>query len=431
MDLLFKYHSQMSRPTRVRYAVLWLTVAVYMITYMDRVVISVATPKIREEFGFDLVTMGWILASFRWAYSIFQIPGGWLGDTIGPRRALTLIVTWWSLFTSLTATAFSATSMIVIRFLFGMGEAGAFPTATRSLSRWMLPNERGYAQGVTHAGSRLGAAMTPPIVVALMAAYGWRTPFFVFGSLGVMWALVWYFYYRDTPDEHPGVNEAERELIHSAWGGATRQKVGGSVPWGKILRSQILWCLAALYFCYQYSLAVYLDWFPTYLKEHRGFSLQQMGYFAALPLLAGCVGDLLGGWWTDSLLKKTGDVKRARRIVGMTGFLLGAGGIIPATLTTDPYMCVAWSCLAFGALELTVAVSWAIPLDIAGDYAGSAAAVMNMTGNIGGALSPTMLAFFVNRYGWNVPFLVAAGLSVIGAIFYSRIDASRKIDGLS
>ena len=194
-----------------------------MITYMDRVVISVATPKIREEFGFDLVTMGWILASFRWAYSIFQIPGGWLGDTIGPRRALTMIVTWWSLFTSLSAAAFSATSMIVIRFLFGMGEAGAFPTATRSLSRWMLPNERGYAQGVTHAGSRLGAAMTPPIVVALMAAYGWRTPFFVFGSLGVMWAAVWYFYYRDTPDEHPGVNEAERELIHSAWGGAVRQ----------------------------------------------------------------------------------------------------------------------------------------------------------------------------------------------------------------
>ena len=150
------------RPTRVRYIVLAFTVAVYMITYMDRVVISNAAPVIQKEFGFTLVTMGWILASFRWAYALFQIPGGWLGDRIGPRRALAIIVMWWSAFTSLTAFAWSATSMIVVRFLFGVGEAGAFPIATRSLSRWMLPGERGFAQGVTHAGSRLGAAMTPP-----------------------------------------------------------------------------------------------------------------------------------------------------------------------------------------------------------------------------------------------------------------------------
>src|SRR5713101_3374853 len=158
-------------PTRVRHVILGLTVAAYMITYMDRVVISSAVPTIQKEFGFSLTTMSYIIASFRWGYALFQIPGGWLGDRIGPRRALALIVTWWSIFTSATALAWSATSMAGFRFFFGVGEAGAFPIATRSLSRWILPSERGFAQGITHAGSRLGAAMTPAIVVLIIEAY--------------------------------------------------------------------------------------------------------------------------------------------------------------------------------------------------------------------------------------------------------------------
>ena len=170
----------------MRHIVLWVTVAAYMITYMDRVVISTAVPVIQKDLGFSLVTMGWILSSFRWGYALFQIPGGWLGDRIGPRRALSLIVMVWSLFTSATALAWNAASMAVFRFLFGIGEAGAFPTATRSLSRWMLPAERGYAQGLTHAGSRLGAAITPPLAVYLIASYGWRIPFYTFGALGVV-----------------------------------------------------------------------------------------------------------------------------------------------------------------------------------------------------------------------------------------------------
>ncbi len=415
-----------ARPTRVRYTVLYLTVAAYAITYMDRVVFSAATPVIRKDLGLDLATMAAMVASFRWAYSIFQIPGGWLGDTIGPRKALTIIVAWWSLFTSFTALAWNATAMVAIRFIFGIGEAGAFPIATRSLSRWMLPKERGYAQGITHAGSRLGAALTPPLVVWIILHYGWRMPFFIFGALGVLWAITWFIYYRDSPEEHSGVNEAERELIHSAAGGA-RSKVGTSVPWAKILSSPTIWALSAAYFCYQYSLAVYLDWFPTYLNDHRGFSLTQMGFYASLPMLAGTAGDLLGGWSTDWLMRRTGNVILSRRAVGVFGFLLAAVGIIPATITTNPYTCVAFSCLAFGALELTVGVSWAIPLDIAGDYAGSGAAIMNMTGNFGAALSPTVLAYLVKYYGWNIPFFVAAGLSVLGALIYLKIDASKKI----
>src|SRR5947209_1794005 len=236
------------RPTRVRHLVLALTVAAYMITYMDRVVISSAVPMIQKEFGFSMVTIGWILSSFRWGYALFQIPGGWLGDWIGPRRALSLIVGWWSVFTCITALSWSASSMAISRFLFGMGEAGAFPIATRSLSRWMRPSERGFAQGITHAGSRLGAALTPPIVVWLMVTYGWRSPFFAFGALGLLWVAVWFFWYRDTPEEHAQTNAAERALIASENGGKARPGLSRHVPWKVILASPTLWLLSLTYF---------------------------------------------------------------------------------------------------------------------------------------------------------------------------------------
>ena len=182
-----------------------------------------------------------------------------------------------------------------------------------------------------------------------------------------------------------------------------------------------------MYFCYQYALAVYLDWFPTYLNTHRGFNLKQMGFYASLPLLAGTLGDLAGGWLSDLFLRRTGNVTHARRIVGIAGFIIAAVGILPATLTHDPKLCVAFSCLAFGGLELTVGVSWAIPLDIGGDFAGCTASVMNMCGNIGGAISPALLAYLVRGFGWDVPFFVTSVLCVFGAIIYAKIDASKRI----
>lgn len=405
---------------------LWLTVAAYMITYMDRVVISSAVPVIRKEFNLSMEEMGFILSIFYWGYSLFQLPGGWLGDRIGPRRALTVIVTWWSIFTSATALSWNALSMSVCRFLFGIGEAGAFPIATRSLSRWMLPTERGYAQGVTHAGSRLGAAFTPPIVVALISAYGWRAPFFVFGLLGVAWALLWFWYYRDTPDEHSSVNEAERSLIRANLPSARARK-SQDVPWKAILSSPNLWVLSTMYFCYGYCLNVYLQWFPTYLNAHRGFDLKAMGFYASLPLLAGTAGDLLGGWISDWLGQFSGDLRMARKLVAVTGFLVAAGFILPATFTSDPYHCVWYTCAAVFGLELTVGVSWAIPLDIGADFAGSVSAVMNTCGNIGGAVSPLVLAYLVKSYNWDRPFVVAAGFCVLGAFLFSRIDATKQI----
>src|SRR5215468_8657654 len=208
--------------THIRHVVLGLTVAAYMITYMDRQILAVSRPVIQEQLGISLVMMGWITFGFRLFYGLFQIPGGWLGDKIGARRGLTVIVSWWSAFTALTGLAWNAVSMLVIQCFFGLGEAGAFPIATRSLSRWMLPTERGFAQGITHAGSRLGAAMMPPLVVAIVLRLGWRAPFWCFGAVGVAWAAVWFWYYRDTPGEHASVNAAERDLISKSLGARSR-----------------------------------------------------------------------------------------------------------------------------------------------------------------------------------------------------------------
>jgi MFS family permease len=182
-----------------------------------------------------------------------------------------------------------------------------------------------------------------------------------------------------------------------------------------------------MYFCYGYCLAIYLDWFPTYLRDYRGYDLQEMGLYASLPLLAGTVGDLIGGWASDRLAHRTGNLKMARRGVAVTGFLLAAGGIIPAALTQDPEASVAFYCLGFFGLEMTVGVSWAIPLDIGGDYAGSVSAIMNTLGNVGGAISPTLLAYLVQAYGWNVPFLVASGLCITAALLFTQIDATKEL----
>jgi len=413
-------------PTRIRHAVLWLTVAAYMITYIDRVVISAAVPSIQQEFGFSLVTIGWILGAYQVAYAVFQIPGGWLGDRFGPRRALAAIVVWWSAFTALTAATWSATSMIVCRFLFGMGEAGAFPIATRSLSRWMLPAERGFAQGITHAGSRLGGALTPVAVVFLIAHFGWRAPFYLFAVLGLIWSAVWFTFYRDTPGEHRMVNAAERELIAGSLGKAA-PNARRAVPWRQILSHPQMWLLSAMYFCYGYDIGIFLSWFPKYLHDAHGFELTKMGIYASLPLFAGVAGDVCGGWFSDRVLRRSGNLKFARRIVAITGFLIAAATIPLACLAQDPQVSVGYFCIAVFGIELTVGVSWAVTLDIGGEYAGSVSAVMNTLGNLGAALAAALTGYIVTVSGWDSAFFVLAGLSLLAAILFTRIDASQHV----
>ena len=415
---------QLVRPTRVRHAVLWLTVLAYLITYMDRVVIATAAPSIQKEYDFSLVTMGWIFAAFQFAYALFQIPGGWLGDRFGPRRALTGVVVWWSTFTAMTALTWSAGSMMVCRFLFGLGEAGAFPIATRSLSRWMLPAERGWAQGLTHAGARLGGAVTPVFVALLILDFGWRMPFLLFAGVGLVWAVFWFAYYRDTPREHRSVNAAERAMIEGALGtGPARAKV----PWRRLLAQQQLWTLSAMYFCYAYCINIFLTWFPKYLHDARGYDLAVMGLFASLPLMAGVVGDLAGGWTSDLLVKRGAGLKMARRSVAVVGFVTAAVMMPLAAAIDAPIASIICFCVAVFGLELTVGVSWAVTLDIGGEFAGSVSAVMNTLGNLGAAIAAAVTGYIVTVSGWFPAFMVLAVLCAIAALLFLRIDASKRL----
>jgi sugar phosphate permease len=412
------------KPTHVRYAVLGLVVMVTFITYLDRALLANAMPSIQKEYGFSIQTMGLILSCYNWAYALFQIPSGWFGDRAGPRLALASVVVWWSIFTFMSGLSNSMAMLMVCFFLLGMGEAGAFPISNRALSRWMLPNERGIAQGTAHAGSRLASAVAPVLVAMLIGLYGWHMPFFLFALVGIVWAGAWFWYYRDVPSEHAGVGAVERETIAAALGaGKTRQPI----PWKLILSSRRIWLLAAMYFCYNYSLNMFLAWYPKYLEGARGYSLAEMGLFSSLTLAAAFIGDICGGLFSDLIIRRTGRIKFARQSVAITGFLIAAFFIPLGCWAQDRYVTAAMFGLGLFGLELVVGNSWAVTLDIGGSFAGSCSAVMNTFGNIGGAIMAGATGFIVHAYGWNPAFYVVSVLCLVGALLFTQIDAGRRL----
>jgi len=406
-----------------RWYILLLISIMYLITYLDRVNISTAAPAISKEFGFDKIAMGAIFSAFVWSYAMFQVPGGWLGDRFGPRTVLTTIVSYWSVMTAATAAATSFFSFVGIRFLFGIGEAGAFPVATRAMQLWYPRRERGFVQGITHSASRAGAAIAPPIVVLLMTSFGWQSVFYVCGAVGFIWALWWAVSYRNLPEDHPLVNREELAHIRGldAQGNVKSADIekSASVPWGTLLRSPNMWAIMCAYFTYVYCLWIFLSWLPSYLIEARNFTLLKVGILASLPLWAGVVGDTIGGLATDWLLKVTGSTKFARRSVAIVGMLGCAACIVPAAFTEDAYVAVYCLTGAMFFLECTIGPSWSVPMDVGGKYSGTVSGMMNMAGNVGGALSPLVFGFLVQYGSWQAPFVVAASLLVIGSAVWA------------
>ena len=421
-----------ARPSRGRWYILLLISVMYLITYLDRVNISTAAPVISKEFGFDKVTMGVIFSAFVWAYAAFQVPGGWLSDRFGARRVLTGVVAYWSVMTAATALAFSSASFIGVRFLFGVGEAGAFPGATRAMQLWYPQSERGFVQGITHSASRLGAAIAPPLVVLIMTELGWRSVFLICGAVGLVWAVWWSWSYRNLPEEHGMVNRVELQNIRGLdASGAIKpppMDKQTDVPWGTLVRSGNMWAIMCAYFTYVYCLWIFLSWLPSYLIEFRHFTLIKVGLFASLPLFAGVIGDTVGGLATDWLLKKSGSAKIGRRVVAIVGLLGCAVCIVPAALTENAYLAVYCLTASLFFLEFTIGPSWAVPMDTGGKYSGTVSGMMNMAGNIGGAISPIVFGVLVQYGNWQAPFIVAAGLLVVGsAVWAFWLDPDKPI----
>jgi MFS family permease len=429
-ELLSKAPTDSVRPppaSRVRYRVLGLSFLMAFVMYMERGAIGATAPTIMREFHVDKISMGWAVSAFSWSYALFQVPGGWMADRFGPRIILAAAMAWWSVFTAATGFTFNASSLATTRFLFGMGEAAAYPTGSRALVRWLPARRRAFGQGFQHSGSRLGAAIAPALVVTLIAWSGWRLIFYIFGAVGIVWAMVWYAYYRDLPSEHAGINAQELAILGTASSsippGARR-----AVPWRLILHSRDLWYMSTIYFCYGWVLWLYLAWFPTYLREARHFTQLGTGW-ASVPLLAATVTNVVGGLLSDRLAHQWNDLRRGRLMVSICGFAIAGIALLPGVLAASAIAAMVCLTIALAGLELTVSVSWAICIDIGGDFSGSVSSVMNTWGNIGGAVSAVMVGYLATLFGWTSPFLLASALCLFSALLASRIDPRRPAVG--
>ena len=413
-------------PTRARYVVTAFAVTLAVITYIDRVAISVSVPFIRQDLGLSPAQMGWALAAFGWAYAVFEIPGGWLGDRIGPRKVLMRIVIWWSLFTAATGWAWNASSLIAIRTLFGAGEAGAFPNLTRVLATWLPVRERERAQATLWLATRISGAFTPLLVASLISIVGWRRTFEIFGFIGVAWAICFFWWFRDTPAEHPSVNQAELAMLPPQRDTAIAH---GGVPWRLIFSTPAVWLLSVQYMCLAYGWWFYINWLPTYLRDARGASLRMGALLAGLPLLLGGLGCLVSAGMIPRLARKTGSVALARRIVAIAGFVGASACVVIFTRIEDPVR--AMIALGFAGFfnDFVMPAAWAGTMDIGGRYAGTVSGAMNMMGSLAGASSVLVVGYLLTWTGdWTLTFYISAAIYLIGAICWLFLDSHTPLE---
>ena len=412
----------------VRTRVLAFAFALTAITYLDRICISAAAPFIMRDLSLTALEMSFVFSAFTLAYSLFEVPSGWLGDVRGPHRVLTRIVVWWSAFTMLTGLAQGFRSLVVIRFLFGAGEAGAFPNVARSLSRWFPVRERGRAQGVALLGSRVGGMLSVPLALLVITAWGWRTSFVIFGLTGIVWAVAWQAWYRDRPEDHPRMTASELAWIQQDLAGAPAPSV---VPWRALFTTRNLYAICVMYFAFGYGLYFYFTWLPTYLIQELGFSPLAGGAFAALPFFLAGVADVSGGWLTDRLSHRYG-LRAGRCYLGFVAFSTCGVLLFVSTLIGDAVGKAVLLALALASADFGLSAAWAVCLDIAPDHGGVMTGWMNTFGNLGGLFGPVVMGYAIDRWqSWTIPFYIAAVIYVVGALAWLVIDPNDRLRRMS
>jgi MFS family permease len=410
--------------TRARHTVVAFTLALVAVAYLDRVCISTAAPAIKTELGLRDWQMGLVFSAFTLSYALFEVPSGWFADRFGARLTLTRIVLWWSAMTAATGLVGGFGSLVAVRLLFGVGEAGTFPATARAYARWLPERERGRAFGLAIMMGALGGALTQPLVVFLLGSMSWRYAFAIFGSVGVVWAAAWWRWFRDDPAEHPAVNSEElREII----GGGGERRAREQVPWLELTRNPSLLALCGMYMGAIYGWYFYLTWLPTYLLRARGFDLQHMGMLAALPLLGVAAGVTLGGWLSDRLTERWGQ-RSGRRAPGLFGFPLAALAIGAAVTTANPLASALLLTAAAGLAALGIAPAWVVATEMGGVHAGVVSGAMNMFGNLGGALSPVVVGICLERWdSWQAPLFSVAAFYLLAAFCWLLVDPAQRI----
>ena len=408
-----------------RYWVLVLLFFLSVITYIDRVCISVAGPRIQSELGLDATKWGWVVGAFTLSYALFEVPTGAMGDRLGSRLTLTRIVLWWSAFTALTGSVSSFLVLLVTRFLFGIGEAGAYPNASSTISRWFPQNQRARATSVVWAASRVGGAVSPLLVVPLQQAFGWRISFYVFGVVGVLWAAIWFLWFRDTPRAKAGTSPAEIAEVESDAGHVSG--AGHRLPWSLAFKSANFWLILAMYHAYCWGSYFYLSWLHTFLVKGRGMTENEMKNYSTLPFIAGIGGNLLGGFLSDFLCRRYG-LKIGRRSVGAMGLLLSGFCMFATAYTPDRFLAVGLLALGYGCMDCMLPVSWAVCMDVGKNYSGALSGSMNMAGQLGSFLSSLAFGYMVDAtHSYDLPLKLFAGALLLSAFLFTRIDPTRKL----
>ena len=415
-------------PSHARYGVIVFAVTLAILSYVSRVCISQASPLIMRDLHLSQEEMGQVFGAFGLAYAFFEIPSGWLGDWIGPRKVLIRIVLWWSVFTALTGWMWSLTSLWVTRFLFGAGEAGAFPNLTKVFTTWLPRRERLRAQSVMWTAARWAGAVTPKLVVITLAFMSWRWTFVFFGSLGMIWAVLFYGWFRDDPRSHPSVNAAEAALLDDAGRNASGH---GDVPWRRLLTSGSVWLLWLQYFCLSFPWYFYITWLPDYLQRYWKLSPSESGTLAVLPLFLGGLGCAFCGLISRHVARATGNVTSSRRLLAVIGFVGAAVLLLVAIQMKSAVSAMVVMGLASFCNDMVMPPAWAACMDVGGKYAGTVSGSMNMMGNLAGYAAPVLGGEIVHgiatRYTYF--FYVMAAVYVVGALCWPWIDPVTPIDG--
>jgi MFS family permease len=404
-----------SRKFRAPTVVLGLLCLLYLLLFVDRVNISTAAPLMKVELHLSNTQLGMVFSAFAIPYAFFQLFGGWVADKFGPRLTLCVCCALVALSTVLIGVVNGFAWLFVLRLALGFAEGPAFPTATRAMSSWTPVGQWGFAQGITHSFARIGNALTPPLMAALLAYVSWRVSFVVLGVASLVWLVVWAWYFRNDPQQHSAVTAADLATLPKP--SAPRRT---RVPYLRLARRILP--VTIVDFCYGWTLWLFLSWIPSFFLENYHMNLQASALFSAGVLFSGVIGDTVGGLVSDRLLRKTGSLLKARRWVLVTGFLGAVVFLIPVILVHDLAVAAVCLSLAFFFAELIVAPIWAVPMDIAPRYAGSASGMMNFGFGVAGLISPSTFGYMVDRTGsWVVPFIGSVVLLLIGAFLAGRL----------
>jgi len=397
----------------------------YFVTYVDRVNIATAGSEIRKELSLSNTQLGLVFSAFAWPYLLFQVFGGWVGDRFGPRRTLFVCGLIWAAATILTGLAGSLGVLFGVRVLLGVGEGATFPVATRAMQSWVPSSRRGFAQGITHACARFGNAVTPPVVAWLIALVTWRGSFVVLGVASLLWVSAWIWYFRDDPADHKDITPEELETLPNR--GVRVMTDRPAVPWGPLALRMLP--VTAVYFCYGWTLWLYLNWLPSFFLNEYKFDIKQSALYSSAVFLAGVVGDWLGGEVSDRILHRTRDLRLARRNLVIAGFLGAFVCLLPMFFTRDLTLITLSLGAGFFCAEIVIGPMWAIPMDIAPKYSGTASGLMN-TGSAAAAIaSPLVFGYIADLTGdWHLPFVGSLGLLLVGALLAPTMHPERAFE---